>query len=56
LFKLESEIDRFSGVAFDVYSTCKDLINQIRIKELKAENHALNRMLGVQGVKQVRNG
>jgi hypothetical protein len=47
LQKLESEIDKFSGVAFNLYSTCKDSICQIRIKELKTENHALNKMLGV---------
>jgi hypothetical protein len=47
LLKLESEIDKFSGVAFNLYSTCKDSIYQIRIKELKSENHALNKMLGV---------
>jgi hypothetical protein len=47
LLKLESEIDRLSGISFNVYSACKDSIHQIRIKELKAENHALNKMLGV---------
>ena len=47
LQKLESEIDKFSGVAFNLYSTSKDSICQIRIKELKTENHALNKMLGV---------
>ncbi len=47
LLKLESEIDRFSDVAFNVYSTCKNSIYQIRIKELQAENRALNKMLGM---------
>jgi hypothetical protein len=47
LLRLESEIDRFSGISFNVYSACKDSIYQLRIKELKAENHALNKMLGV---------
>jgi len=47
LQKLESEIDKFSGVTFNLYSTCKDSICQIRIKDLKTDNHALNKMLGV---------
>ncbi|MCX6007031.1 MAG: RsbRD N-terminal domain-containing protein [Chloroflexi bacterium] len=47
LLKLESEIDKLSGISFNVYSACKDSIYQIRIKELKAENHALSKMLGV---------
>jgi len=45
LMKLESEIDKLSGVAFNVYSTCKNLIYQIRIKEFKAENSALMKMI-----------
>ena len=47
LQKLESEIFKYSGVAFNLYSTCNDSICHIRIKELKTENHALNKMLGV---------
>jgi hypothetical protein len=45
--KLEMEIDRLSAIAFNVYSACKDSINQIRIKELKAENKALMKMLDI---------
>lgn len=44
---LEIEIDRLSSIAFNVYSACKDSINQLRIKELKAENSALMKMLGI---------
>jgi hypothetical protein len=45
--QFEAEIDRLSAIAFNVYSACKDSINQIRIKELKAENNALMKMLGI---------
>jgi hypothetical protein len=45
--QFETEIDRLSAIAFNVYSACKDSINQIRIKELKAENNALMKMLGI---------
>jgi hypothetical protein len=47
LMKLESEIDKLSGAAFNVYSACKDLIYQIQIKEFKAENSALMKMIDV---------
>lgn len=47
LMKLESEIDKLSGAAFNVYSACKDLIYQIQIKEFKTENSALMKMIDV---------
>lgn len=45
--QFEKEINRLSAIAFNVYSACKDSIYRIRIKELKAENSALIKMLGI---------
>jgi hypothetical protein len=46
IHKMDGQIDMMTGAAFDIYCSCKDAINQLRIKDLKAENRVLSRMLG----------
>jgi hypothetical protein len=45
--QFEGVIDGLSAIALNAYSACRDSINQIRVKELKAENSALMKMLGI---------
>jgi len=45
---MELLVDRLAGMAFDIYSACKDTVSSLRIKELRAENSVLNRIIGAQ--------
>lgn len=41
MLHLESQIDEFSLIAFDVYMKCRDKINDIKVNEIKKRNFGL---------------